>query len=202
VEIFFLKSGAGTTLLSQKQEGETLDILGPLGKGFCLKRDSRNTAMALIGGGRGIAPLYFLAQRLQGLGADSRIYYGGRTRADLPLLEKFQQENFDALFSTDDGSFGFKGLVTNLFARELKHNSFARIYGCGPEAMMRKTAQIAQDNSISAEFSLESLMGCGFGACWGCVRRIKTENREEWVKICEEGPVFSGNQIIWEDEAS
>ena len=71
------------------------------------------------------------------------------------------------------------------------------MYSCGPEAMMKKIAQIAADKEIPAEFSLESIMGCGFGICWSCVRRIRKDGQESWLKICEEGPVFSKEEIIW-----
>ncbi len=200
LEIFFLKSGIGTTLLSQMDEGDSMDILGPLGKGFFLDREIQGKRVALVGGGRGIAPLYFLAQKLLDLGALPHIFYGGKTLSDLPLKQKFAQMNHKISTSTDDGSFGFKGLITDLFRLELDNIRPAYIYACGPEAMMKKIAQVAQEKAIPAEFSLESIMGCGFGACWGCVRRIKSDTREEWVKICEEGPVFPGHRIIWHDE--
>jgi len=202
LEIFFLKSGIGTTLLSQMYEGNSVDILGPLGKGFFLDRELQGKRVALVGGGRGIAPLYFLAQKLLDLGALPHIFYGGKTLSDLPLKQKFAQKNHKISISTDDGSIGFKGLITDLFQLELDNIMPSYIYACGPEAMMEKIARIAEKMAIPAEFSLESIMGCGFGACWGCVRRIKSDTREEWVKICEEGPVFSGHQIIWHDEES
>ncbi len=200
LEIFFLKSGIGTTLLSQLDEGDRLDILGPLGRGFFVDRELQSKPVVLVGGGRGIAPLYFLAQKLLDLGALPHIFYGGKTLSDLPLKQKFLQRKYEILFSTDDGSFGFKGFISDLFQRVLDKIMPSHIYGCGPEAMMKKVALTAQKKAIPAEFSLESVMGCGFGACWGCVRRIKTDAREEWVKICEDGPVFSGSQIVWQNE--
>ncbi|MCK4430964.1 MAG: dihydroorotate dehydrogenase electron transfer subunit [Candidatus Aminicenantes bacterium] len=199
VEIFFLNSGLGTSLLSQKKTNDTLDILGPLGKGFNLNDHFKEKDVALIGGGRGIAPLYFLAQRLSSLGASIRIFYGGKTLADLPLKDKLKKAGFDTFFSTDDGSFGFKGLITDFFKAELEIFTPIHIFSCGPEPMMAKIAKIAQKKKIPAEFSLESVMGCGFGACWSCVRKIRRGNKEEWVKICEEGPVFSADEIIWKE---
>lgn len=202
LEIFFLKAGIGTALLSQMDEGDSIDILGPLGKGFYLDRKLQGERVALVGGGRGIAPLYFLAQKLLGLGALPHIFYGGKTLSDIPLKQKIFQKSHKIFISTDDGSSGFKGFITDLFQLELDKIMPSHIYSCGPETMMKKIALIAQKKEIPAEFSLESIMGCGFGACWGCVRRIKTGNRVEWLKICEEGPVFSGHQIIWQDEES
>ena len=200
LEIYFQQAGIGTRLLSQKKEGEHLDIIGPLGKGFRLESSLEKKNVALIGGGRGIAPLYFLARKLRDLGIPIRIYYGGKTIEDIPLRKKFEKENFDILMSTDDGSFGSKGFITGLFQTSLQEFFPSRIFACGPEAMMAKIAQIAREKEIYAEFSLEAFMGCGFGACWGCVRKIKNGTKEEWLKICEEGPVFAGEQIIWQEE--
>lgn len=199
LEIFFQKAGTGTALLSEKKEGEYLDIIGPLGKGFRMIGSSEGKNAALIGGGRGIAPLYFLARKLHGHGIPLRIYYGGKTVDDIPLRKRFEEENFDILLSTDDGSCGTRGFVTDLFQASLQEFAPARIFACGPEAMMEKIACIARANKIYAEFSLETYMGCGFGACWGCVRKIKKGGKKEWLKICEEGPVFTGEQIIWQD---
>lgn len=196
----FKKVGPGTTILSRKEEGESVDILGPLGKSFFLGNSLQEKSVALIGGGRGVAPLYFLAQRLRRIHTLPRIFYGGRTLSDIPLKHKFEEANFEVLASTDDGTFGFRGLVSDLFQVELDRYSPVRIYACGPEAMMQKIDQIAQERNIPTEFSLESIMGCGFGACWGCVRRIRSGTQEEWKKICEEGPVFPGRQIIWQEE--
>jgi dihydroorotate dehydrogenase electron transfer subunit len=200
IEIFFQVAGLGTDLLSQKNMDETLDILGPLGNGFKAEAELEGKAVALVGGGRGIAPLYFLAQELRSSGAASRIFYGGKTQADLPLRENFEKQGFDIYCSTDDGSFGFKGFISDLLKAELENFTPARIYACGPEPMMKKISGAARQHNIPAEFSLESVMGCGFGACWGCVKRIKRADGEEWLKICEEGPVFSAEEIVWGEE--
>lgn len=200
IEIFFQISGLGTELLSQKELWDSVDILGPLGKGFKAGEELRGKNAAVVGGGRGIAPLYFLTQHLRSVGAAIKIFYGGKTQEDLPLKEKFQQTGFALFCSTDDGSFGFKGFVSDFFHEELEKFTPDRIFSCGPEQMMKKISDTAQKKRIAAEFSLESNMGCGFGVCWGCVRRIRKSNQEEWVKICEEGPVFSSDEIVWEEE--
>jgi len=197
IEIFFQVSGFGTALLSQKTMGDSLDILGPFGQGFSLERDLKDRDVALIGGGRGIAPLYFLAQELRQQGAEVTVYYGGKARSELPLKDKFLEKNFSVFCSTDDGSFGFHGFVTDLFETEIKSKSFRFIYACGPEAMLKKAGQLCKQKNIPAEFSLESIMGCGFGACWGCVTKIKGEKSSEWQKTCKEGPVFRADNIIW-----
>ena len=197
IEIFFKVAGTGTALLSQKKTGESVDILGPLGKGFSADTAVEGEEVAVVGGGRGIAPLYFLAQELRGRRVSPKIFYGGKSLEDLPLKEKFEREGFDVRFSTDDGSCGYKGFVSDFLHEELEKLSASRIFACGPEAMMKKIALAARVRNIPAEFSLESQMGCGFGVCWGCVKRIKKNGKAIWAKVCEEGPVFSGEDIIW-----
>lgn len=200
ISIFFQKTGLGTSLLFERNSNDTLDILGPLGKGFSVDRDFAGRTAAVLGGGRGIAPLFFLVQKLLAKGLSAKVFYGGKTFADLPLREKFAQMEAELLCSTDDGSFGHHGLVTDLFQSELKKFHPVLIYACGPEAMLAKTAKIAGEKNIPAELSLESTMGCGFGACWGCVRKIKKEQGNDWIKVCEDGPVFSSHAIIWNEE--
>lgn len=204
VEIFFARAGVGTAILAEKEEGERLDILGPLGKGYVIKKNLKGKTIFLVGGGRGIAPLYFLARELRARKINPKIFYGAKTEAELPILEKFHRDGFDVFVSTDDGSVGFKGLASDLFQRELKRSSYlpAEIYACGPEAMMKAIAAHAGRHGIPAQFSLESIMGCGIGACWGCVKRIRRGHQAEWAKICEEGPVFRGAEIVWEGEDS
>ncbi len=200
LELFFARSGLGTGLLADKRIGETLDILGPLGKGFVLPAKPKGKALWLVGGGRGIAPLYFLARELQAKGGRPRIFYGGRSEADLPLLRRLASRKLEIFISTDDGSAGFPGLVTVPLEKELAKSARpAVIFACGPDPMLKRAEEIAAEHGIPAQLSLESIMGCGIGACWGCVRRIKRSGAPDWVKICEEGPVFSGSEIIWDE---
>jgi len=197
IELFFKVAGQGTEILSRKRPGDRLDILGPLGKGFTVSEAMKGKRAFLVGGGRGIAPLFFLARELGGRGVRTIVFYGGRSVADIPLREKFGKAGTELLSSTDDGSFGFAGLVTGLVGRELAKTRPDIVYACGPDAMMKELAGIAAKHGVPTEFSLESIMGCGIGACWGCVHRIKSESGDGWTKICEEGPVFPGELILW-----
>ncbi len=201
LEIFFQVAGRGTALLAQKKEGETLDILGPLGKGFDLKAARRSKSAVLVGGGRGIAPLYFLGRELKAKGAKVAVLYGGKTAADLPVRKKFEEAGLNVACSTDDGSFGFHGFVTGLLEAEIRQVKPDHIFVCGPDPMMEKTATIALAHKIPTQISLEAIMGCGFGACWGCVMRIRKGDGGTWRKICEDGPVFAAEDIIWEKPA-
>jgi len=197
LEIFFQVAGRGTEILAEKEAGDTLNILGPLGKGFSIDERLKGKRVLCVGGGRGIAPLYFLAKELRGLGASPIVLYGGNTEADIPLRTKFEEAHLPVFCSTDDGSFGFRGFVTGLAAREIEAHPPAFLFGCGPEEMMKTASRLAESYDIAAEFSLESHMGCGIGACWGCVKRIRRGGQEGWVKVCEEGPVFPRDEIVW-----
>jgi dihydroorotate dehydrogenase electron transfer subunit len=200
VEIFFQVAGRGTEILAGKEAGDTLDIIGPLGKGFSLDERLKGMRVLCVGGGRGIAPIYFLAKELCAIGALPVVLYGGKTAADIPLRAKFEEAGLPVLCSTDNGSFGFMGFVTGLAAREIEAHPPAFLFACGPDAMMKTAARLSGERNVPAEFSLESRMGCGIGACWGCVKRIRREGQEGWVKICEEGPVFPHDEIVWPEE--
>ena len=197
IELFFKVAGAGTRILSWKRPGDRLDIVGPLGKGFTVGAELKGKRAYLVGGGRGIAPLFFLARALAAAGALPAVFYGGRTAADIPLRDKFEQAGFELYCSTDDGRFGFAGFVTALVENEMARTKPDIVFACGPDPMMKALASITAERGVPAEFSLESVMGCGIGACWGCVHRIKDGRGDGWVKICEEGPVFPGERILW-----
>lgn len=201
LHLFFQAVGPGTQLLARADTGQILDILGPLGRGFDLSGDLEGRQTALVGGGRGIAPLFFLAHALRKKGAEARVFYGGLSEKDLVLRERFSSAGFAAACSTEDGSSGFHGLITELVLRETA-SSYApdRMYACGPDGMLQAVAKLACRLNIPAELSLESIMGCGFGACWGCVHKIRQGGEEAWHKVCEEGPVFPAEAVVWEKE--
>jgi dihydroorotate dehydrogenase electron transfer subunit len=198
IDIFFQVAGRGTALLAAKSEGESLDILGPLGNGFDLDGTSPGSTAWLVGGGRGIAPLFFLGRILRQRGAAVKVFYGGRSVSDLPIRDKFPEAGLDIACSTDDGSLGHAGFVTGLVEAELGRPRPGHLFVCGPDPMMERTASLALARGIPAQISLESIMGCGFGACWGCVKRIRRRDGAEWRKICEDGPVFPATDIVWE----
>lgn len=201
IELFFARTGLGTGMLAEKKTGENLDILGPLGKGFTIPRAAKGKTFCLVGGGRGIAPIHFLAEELKAKGARPRIFYGGKTAADVPLLNKMARLKAEVFVSTDDGSTGFRGFVTAMLEKELDRSPLpVRIFACGPDPMMKKVGEIAEALGIPAELSLESIMGCGIGACWGCVHKIRKPEGAEWIKICEEGPVFPADEVVWAEE--
>lgn len=199
--VFFKTAGEGTALLARRNTGETLDILGPLGKGFSVDPCLSGKTVFAVGGGRGIAPLYFLAWELRALGAAVKVLYGGRTKDDVPLATRFHDEGFDLVLTTDDGSAGRKGFVTAALEEESGRTAPVMIFACGPDPMLEAVGRIAAAQAVSAELSLESRMGCGFGACWGCVQRVRVDGKPAWVKICEDGPVFPSDAVVWDQDA-
>jgi dihydroorotate dehydrogenase electron transfer subunit len=199
LEIFFQAVGRGTDLLARKREGDALDIIGPLGKGFDLGGIRTGETACLVGGGRGIAPLFFLGRKLLSLRAKVETLYGGKSREDLPLKSKLDEAGLEADCSTDDGSYGFPGLVTGLLEAKIRNVRPDILFACGPDPMMKKAAEIAAAHKIPAQLSLESIMGCGFGACWGCVKKIQTPGGGAWKKICEDGPVVRAEDVIWDE---
>ncbi len=199
IALYFDVIGLGTKLLAQKRPGDRIDILGPLGRGFSVgKPQGEDERVLLVGGGRGIAPLYFLADELHKAGFKVKILYGCQTAEDLKLKKLLQETCYDTAFATDDGSCDYQGFVTDLMEKEIERDKPVRICACGPDPMLKEVARQAALGGIPAELSLEARMGCGIGACWGCVKKIRREGREEWLKVCEEGPVFQAEEVVWE----
>ncbi len=186
-------AGEGTKYLTLKKKGDSLNMIFPLGKGFSLPRTEENKEKVLLaGGGCGVAPLYFLAQQLKGK-AEISVILGARSANDLIEVEKYSK--FGKVYTTtEDGSHGEKGFITNhsIFAEEL--NQFSRIYTCGPEAMMKAVASKANEKGIFCEVSLEHTMACGFGVCLCCVTDTINGNK----CVCTEGPVFNIKSLKWQ----
>jgi len=191
VEIFYKVVGKGTEALSRLQEGDALDILGPLGKGFDVPLSCRK--IVLIAGGIGVPPLSFLAQRYGGDNRNMEIicYVGAGSSEALVGLDRLEEICSVVEISTDDGSRGYHGLVTGLFERDLDPyaDDTTRIYSCGPRPMLAGLQVLLKDRSVVCQVSLEERMACGIGACLGCVVRTRGDS-SELVRVCKEGPVF------------
>ena len=182
--------GPGTLKLSQLCVGDTLNLIYPLGNSF--SEPSKKSAKALlVGGGVGIAPLLFWGAQLASKGFSCTFLLGGRSEANLLLLDEFKSYG-EVYTTTEDGSVGEKGFVTN---HSILHSEqFDAIYSCGPTPMMKAVAAYAHDKNIFCEVSLENTMACGFGACLCCV----TDTTEGHVCVCTEGPVFNITKLKWQ----
>jgi dihydroorotate dehydrogenase electron transfer subunit len=195
IEILYEVVGKGTELLSQKKQGEYLDIIGPLGNGFSLDEQT-----LLVAGGMGVAPLIFLAEKLAKIQnpkskIQNIVLIGARTKKQILCEKEFKKLSCDVKISTDDGSQGYKGKVTDLLKKILStlNPQPSTICACGPQPMLKEVANISKKYNISAQVSLEEHMVCGIGACLGCV----VNTREGYKRVCKEGPVFNADEIIW-----
>jgi dihydroorotate dehydrogenase electron transfer subunit len=194
VDLLYEVVGKGTELLSRKKPGEYIDILGPLGNGFDLRRPKvERIAPILVAGGMGVAPLVFLAEKLKA--KKCLVLIGARTKEQLLCVKDFARLGCKVKVATDNGSAGFKGRVTGLLKNELVAQACRQsmIYACGPEPMLKALSCLAENCNIPAQLSLEAHMSCGFGACLGCV--VNTVNG--YKRVCKEGPVFLADQIVW-----
>lgn len=185
--------GKATSILKEKKAGDILELIGPLGNGFPLDEIERVKPI-LVAGGMGIAPLVALTDRIAK--EEPLFFYGARTKAEVLCLNELSFIGVTPKISTDDGSVGRKGFITELVDEFLsKHQSFDNytIYACGPKPMLSVLAAIAKRHKVKAYMALEESMACGVGACLGCV--IKTV--DGYKRVCKEGPVFSFNDIMW-----
>ncbi|MBO7610619.1 MAG: dihydroorotate dehydrogenase electron transfer subunit [Elusimicrobia bacterium] len=180
--------GKGTDILANLPVGSKVKVLGPLGQGYPLDVKN-NVEPVLVAGGTGVASIHFLASSLSKPG---RLYYGVRKKEELMCLTEFEKKGWNLNISTEDGSFGYKGFVTDLLAKQIQHNSV--IYVCGPTPMMKKVSEIAKEKNIPGYASLEQKMACGVGNCQGCAVKIKNA----YKMACKDGPVFSISDILFE----
>jgi len=199
LEIVYQVVGRGTEILSKKRAGEGLQILGPLGNGFGIPDKSIFQAI-LVGGGVGVASLMLLAFELRKKDIDVIALIGANSKERLIGVEDFTMIDVKVSTSTEDGSCGRKGLVTDILRDKLCGNDSQIIYACGPSGMLKAVAKIALSNHTPAQLSFESRMACGVGACLGCVIKIKKDDGSfDYKRVCHDGPVFDAKEVIFDD---
>jgi dihydroorotate dehydrogenase electron transfer subunit len=194
--ILYKKVGKGTQKMSALKKGQAVNLIGPLGNGFTLPPLPYKHSIILIGGGAGMASLSALHEVL-GSG-DLYVFIGGKTKDDILCEDDFP--NGKVFIATEDGSRGEKGTVVDLFRSHLERFDKAQphhVYICGPEGMLKSLKKVITSKKWEVEVSLEARMGCGFGACWGCVVRTK-DVEMSYHRVCKEGPVFPLSEIVWE----
>ena len=189
--LYFQVNGRGTTLLKERQAGDRLDILGPLGNSF---PELPGKKILLIAGGRGIVPLFSYA-RSYAAQQPLVLLYGGRSAADLNLLEEISALPLKqtCIFS-EDGSQGQKGLLTSGLEKIISEQRPEVTMACGPEAMLATLAKMLQARKLENYVSLEAMMGCGFGVCHSCAVAV---GDGQYRNVCNEGPVFPLQDIQW-----
>lgn len=202
LEILYKVVGKGTGIMAGLHAGDSLDILGPLGQGFAAG-DAAGEKL-LVGGGIGLAPLYYLAKELT-VTSRVRLFAGGRTKEDILCITEFERLGVETYVATDDGTLGDRGLVTEVLERHLAVGSGERsIFACGPMPMLEAVAGLADRFAISCQVSLEAAMACGMGACLGCVVKGHRHGPEspDFRCVCTEGPVFDQSSLLWEGGAA
>ena len=204
VEILYKVVGKGTEVFSGFTQNDVLNILGPLGGGFDVPSACKK--IFLIAGGVGIAPLSFLAQRCRKEihGAEINCYMGAASSEALLGVDRIEESCSVVKISTDDGSRGYSGPVTELFRcdMDLYVDDTVHIYSCGPNPMLRSLHELLKGRQIACEVSLEERMACGIGACLGCVVKTKSGGVSDGLaRVCKEGPVFDINRVDFGDDS-
>lgn len=196
VEFLIKTIGPGTAALETMPEGSVVRLLGPLGNRFTIQDLPRGARVAVVAGGIGAAPFPLLWKALRAAGITGDFFLGGRNAHELALAPRFDGlVPGETILSTDDGSLGEKGFVTQALARRLESGAkYARLYACGPMPMFAALARVAAAASLPAEFSTEAEMGCGFGVCLGCVI---PGTEKPFIVSCSEGPILSPEKIRW-----
>lgn len=202
IEILYRVAGKGTVLFSRMNTGEELTILGPLGHAFDIVPPLKR--VILVAGGIGVAPLSFLAEQYgrtcAGSGMHISCYFGARNGNALIGIERLHRICSEVKTSTDDGSAGYHGLITDLFDSDVAScHDDTMVYACGPHQMMKSLAQVMEKHSCRCQVSVEERMACGFGTCLGCTVVTRTpQGKQQFVRACKEGPVFDIGDILWE----
>ncbi len=181
--------GDGTACLSRLKAGDTLNCVFPLGNGYTLPKSGER--ILLVGGGVGTAPLLYLGRKVKELGATPIFLLGAKSKGDILQLEKFEAIG-QVNITTEDGSFGERGFVTNHSV--LGRETFSRVQVCGPKPMMMAVAKYASHAGVECEVSLENMMACGLGACLCCVEKTVEGN----LCVCKDGPVFNIKRLLWQ----
>ena len=204
IYILFQVVGEGTKLLADRTIGDDLDIMGPIGNGFNIYPESRK--IMIVGGGIGVAPLLALCEESIRQGKEVRVLIGALKKELVIGEESFKILGAKVDIAIDDGSYKYKGLVTDLLERTIKEGWLAdQIFACGPKPMLKKISEIALQTNINYQVSMEERMACGIGACLGCVCKIKTRDKKEnkvkyeYKRVCVDGPIFEGSEVVLDD---
>ncbi len=192
LRLVFEVRGEGTLWLSQRKEGESVSVLGPLGRGF----DVDGKKVLFVGGGIGVPPLLWAAKRAAG--ADAALGFAAKGRSI--LLEDFAAVCGETAVTTDDGSLGLRGNALDAARELLQKNQYDAVCACGPKILLQYTAEAAEKAGIPCQVSMEERMGCGVGACLVCAVKLRDEQGETYYgHVCKNGPVFSSKEVVFDD---
>jgi dihydroorotate dehydrogenase electron transfer subunit len=207
LEFLYKVIGRGTALMAALEPGDQVGLLAPLGHGFFAEEylgEARQADEVLhVAGGIGIAALLLPTRELAQAGVRQRLFFGGRTRADLVGLADFKPYVDGTILAAEDGSRGYRGYVTKPFEDYLEQRSDKRllILACGPWAMLEATVALARRYGQRCLVSMENRMGCALGVCLGCCIRVAGTGHGAYERVCTEGPVFWAEHVIWRDDS-
>ncbi len=198
IEVIFAAHGQGTQWLAEQKAGTQLDIIAPLGKPFALPRQP--VGCVLVAGGYGAAPMMMLAQQLKQLGCSVEVVLGAATEDKLFGVLESKAIADVVTVTTDDGSSGVRGRVTDVLPDAIKRVSAKAVYACGPMPMLKAVAQVSKELAAYSQCAVEEAMACGIGVCMTCVLPvIGDDGVTRMVRSCVEGPVFRGDRVRWDD---
>ena len=198
VEILYNVIGKGTKILSRKKAGDKIDIIGPLGNGFKIRKSTKSLKM-LVAGGMGVAPLLGLAEELsRGTKKKFIVILGAKTQNHILCEKEFKKLGAEVYIATENGGRGKRALATEL-AEEIARSKKDRrqeicIYAAGPMPMVKALCKLMKGCSVESQASLEERMACGLGACLGCV----IDTQSGYKRVCKDGPVFNMCEIVYE----
>ena len=195
LEFIFQVKGKGTKILAKREEGQNVDIIGPLGNGVFKFENYQN--IAVIGGGIGVFPLYELSKRAKEAGKNINVYLGFRDKDFVVLENEFKKVSDNLTIATDNGSYGKDGFAINFLKEDSENQKPDCIFACGPVPMLRAVKEFAIQENIDCQVSLEERMGCGIGVCVGCsVKTAKSpKDAPEYYGVCKVGPVFDAKEV-------
>lgn len=197
VEIVVSAVGAGTRWIATRQVHDTVDVVGPLGRAFPLPTEP--VACVLVGGGYGSAPLYWLAAELRGRGCHVEMVLGAAGEDRLFGVVEARRTSDGVTVTTDDGSAGTRGWVSDVLPEVITRTGAGVVYGCGPMAMLRSVTEVAIAHDAVAQVAVEEAMACGIGICMTCVIPVVgRDGLTRMVRSCVEGPVFRGDRVRWD----
>lgn len=189
--------------MSRLEPGDQVGLLAPLGHGFFAEdylAEARDAGEVVhVVGGIGIAALLLPARELAQAGVEQRLFFGGRTRADLVGVAEFKPYVTATVLATEDGSRGHQGYVTSPFEDYLRRrpDRSVLVLACGPWAMLEATVAICNRYHRRCLVSMENRMGCALGVCLGCSIRVRGEGHGAYERVCTEGPVFWAEHVVW-----
>ncbi len=186
----FQVRGEGTKVLAELQAGDSMDILAPLGNGFPVETAGADKHAVFVGGGIGVPPLLGAASAFSG---EKTAVLGFRGKDAVILMKDFVHAGCEAFLTTDDGSFGVHGLVTDV----MQNLTFDVCYACGPAPMLRAVVKLCAERNVPCYVSMEQRMACGIGACLGCAVELRREDGSSYYgHVCKDGPVFSADRVV------